>query len=352
MAALITTAAISLYLSTPTTAALSLSLSTPITLHHRFFAPIQTPTSPSKQILFVYVHGLDSSSTTWSPFLECDAAADVGSAPLHRSYPSYCVDLRGHGMSDLGDPSKFTSESVADDVLNFISSVSGGGGGGGGALPTPSSPKSKTKVVLVGHSMGGRVAMLAAAKATKSDVAPKLTFEVSALVVEDMDIKVRPPPFNVTWGEGNFIRKFSTLEDCSKALSGAGYEESRILSWATDGRIRKVEGDGEGEGEAWWSDVNPQARQLSYDRILNSDCGEVAIEDLRDNDFAESTTFVIAGSGKGMQGTVCDKESLEKMRRRLRGCDAITIEGAGHSIHKTHKDEFGGILDGVCRGLL
>lgn len=330
-----------------TTAALSLSS---INLHSRFFAPIVLDSKipnppPSPRILFIYIHGLDSSSTTWVPFLEHDLEHENGSSvPLHRSFPSYCVDLRGHGRSNL-EPNTFSSESVADDVLHFINSVSGDASGVGTVVQPP-----KPKVVLVGHSMGGRVAMLAAAKAIKADVAPKLNFDVSALVVEDMDIKVRPPPFNVTWGEGNFDRKFNTLEDCTKALSGAGYEESRILSWVTDGRIRKV--DWEGEGEAWWSDVNPQARQLSYDKILNSDCGAIAIEDLRDMDFAECTTFVIAGSGKGMQGTVCDKESLEKMRRRLRGCDFLTIEGAGHSIHKTHKGVFGEVLDGVCRGLL
>lgn len=203
------------------------------------------------------------------------------------------------------------------------------------------------KVVLVGHSMGGRVAMLTAARATLRDVAPKLPFTVEALVVEDMDIKVRPPPFNVSWGEGNFDRKFSTLEECKKALLNAGYDESRILSWITDGRVRELDGEDGG----WWSDVNPQARQLSYERILNSDCGAIALDTLEDNDFAECTTFVIAGSGKGMLGTVCDKESLEKMRRRLRGCDYMVVEGAGHSIHKTHKGVFGNILDGVCQGL-
>jgi hypothetical protein len=37
------------------------------------------------------------------------------------------------------------------------------------------------------------------------------------------------------------------------------------------------------------------------------------------------------------------------MKRRLRGLDYLVVEAAGHSIHKTHKSEFGGILDLVCK---
>ena len=120
--------------------------------------------------------------------------------------------------------------------------------------------------------------------------------------------------------------------------------------------------------------MNPQVRSLSYERILGSDCGVEAMETIREEEVSvgrdrarrrilltsnhtiphlttkwqENVTLVVAG-GTGPRGSVCDKESLEKMKRRLRGCDYLVVEGAKHSIHKTHSSEFGGILDLVCK---
>ena len=186
-----------------THAALAFSNFPNIALNSRFFPPLVPSTASALQstateaLILFFIHGLDSSSTTWTTFLDCKENSMA--LPYHRSFPSYCIDLRGHGGSDLGSAEQFTSEAVADDVLGFISTISG---------------LNKPKVVIIGHSMGGRVAMLAAAKASRTDVASKLPFSIEALVVEDMDVKIRPPPFNVTWGLGDFDRKFGTFEDC------------------------------------------------------------------------------------------------------------------------------------------
>ena len=63
-------------------------------------------------------------------------------------------------------------------------------------------------------------------------------------------------------------------------LIKAGYEESRVNSWIVDGRIREKP-DG-----TWWSDVNPQARALSYEMILGGECGSEAMETIREEEVS------------------------------------------------------------------
>ncbi|GMH82693.1 hypothetical protein TrST_g3581 [Triparma strigata] len=313
-----------------------------VPLHSAFYPPILPSVPPlapllaPPNLLLCYIHGLDSSSTTWGPFLSVDAES-AESAPFHRSFPSYAVDLRGHGQSPLADPSQFTPDAVVEDLTGFLSDV---------VSRPPFDPTSAIppKVVVVGHSMGGRVAMLLAAKLAGA-LGSSLPFELTKVVIEDMDVKVRnKPPFAVTWEPpgGDFDRAFMSCDDCVSALIKSGYDEKRVKDWVVDGRIRNT------QEEKWWSDVNPQTRALCYERILGSECGADAMEAIRAEEWQENVTLVVAG-GTGPRGTVCDKESLEKMKRRLRGCDYFTVENAGHSIHKTHKDAFSSIIDGICR---
>ena len=85
----------------------------------------------------VLVHGLDSCKETWA-----DVAADLAKG----GYPAVAVDLRGHGESPIGDPQSFSPHTLAMDVLAATEALGISG-----------------RVVLVGHSMGGRVAMRIAA---------------------------------------------------------------------------------------------------------------------------------------------------------------------------------------------
>lgn len=56
-------------------------------------------------------------------------------------------------------------------------------------------------------------------------------FELSKVVIEDMDVKVRnKPPFAVTWEPpgGDFDRAFTSCDDCVSALIKSGYDEKRV----------------------------------------------------------------------------------------------------------------------------
>ena len=83
------------------------------------------------------MHGLESHSGTWDDLVARFASADAPS-------PSFlAVDLRGHGSTPVGDETAFTPAALAADVAACVEAHARQAGG---------------KVVLVGHSMGARVA--------------------------------------------------------------------------------------------------------------------------------------------------------------------------------------------------
>jgi esterase len=95
----------------------------------------------------VLLHGLGEDAQGW----------DAVQTAFAGRYRVYALDLRGHGRS--AHPGRYSFELMRDDVIAFLAAVGVG------------------RCVLVGHSMGGTVAVLLA------EVAPHL---VSRLVMEDV----------------------------------------------------------------------------------------------------------------------------------------------------------------------
>jgi 3-oxoadipate enol-lactonase len=80
----------------------------------------------------VFVHGFPFSHEMWKPQLDA-----VG-----RSYRTIAYDIRGHGLSDIGD-GQYSIESHVDDLFGLIDHLNLG------------------KVVIVGLSMGGYITLRA-----------------------------------------------------------------------------------------------------------------------------------------------------------------------------------------------
>eukprot|EP00978_Attheya_sp_CCMP212_P044973 scaffold329060_cov45-Attheya_sp.AAC.1 len=85
----------------------------------------------SQEYVVVLLHGLDSSSRTWKSTLEGLADAEI---------PAVAVDLRGSGQTPMG--AVFSRDQVVSDLDTFLVQC-----------------YSRRTCILVGHSMGGRVAM-------------------------------------------------------------------------------------------------------------------------------------------------------------------------------------------------
>jgi pimeloyl-ACP methyl ester carboxylesterase len=100
----------------------------------------------------VLVHGTPSNGLSWR---------GVAGA-LAETHRVHIPDLRGHGKS--GWPGEYRFESMRDDLIGFLEALG------------------LDRIVLIGHSLGGTVALLAAAKAPE---------RVARLVLED---SAPPPP--------------------------------------------------------------------------------------------------------------------------------------------------------------
>lgn len=87
---------------------------------------------PADGLPVVFLHGFPFSHEMWKPQLEA-----VG-----RSYRAIAYDIRGHGMSDVGD-GQYTIEGHADDLFGFLDHMK---------IP---------RAVVVGLSMGGYITLRA-----------------------------------------------------------------------------------------------------------------------------------------------------------------------------------------------
>eukprot|EP00581_Thalassiosira_minuscula_P010680 CAMPEP_0183726030 /NCGR_PEP_ID=MMETSP0737-20130205/22174_1 /TAXON_ID=385413 /ORGANISM="Thalassiosira miniscula, Strain CCMP1093" /LENGTH=322 /DNA_ID=CAMNT_0025957239 /DNA_START=56 /DNA_END=1024 /DNA_ORIENTATION=+ len=263
----------------------------------------------------LFIHGLDSSSQTWSGVQQSLAT------------PSVAIDCRGCGRSDLGDVNKFSPDALVEDVKSLVQSH---------ALLRNKS------FVLVGHSMGGRVAMCYAAKYPN---------DVSSLVIEDMDIKRRSV-------NSNFIKKFDekkamafsrrheTLDGVKKELDSIGYPSDMYTKWIDEGRISEDSGDNDGK---IWSDVNPAFRALCYRTIFDSDSGTDSWSIIVRNIQQQTTggTPVVHLMVAGI-GTVCDEKSIEHMQQTMSSfqegdsspLSVKTYTQGTHSIHNSVREEF------------
>jgi len=261
----------------------------------------------NRPLTTIMIHGLDSSSKTWPKIMD------------KLSTPCVALDQRGCGESELGDPAEFSQEILVDDIHNVVVQEKL-------VVEEPRS-SSSSKLIVLRHSLGGRVALAYAATYPEN---------VAALIMEDMDIIPRPvaeAPFQVLADTDDiFDRRADSVEAATAKLKQAGYPESRIDRWVAEGRIEQLD-DG-----SWWSHVNPMFRKLCYEHVLSSCKGRVNCHTIANSD---DMTFPVHVLVAGSEGTVCKDESIEEMKEILG--DQLTIHRyptAGHSIHSSATEEF------------
>ena len=290
--------------------------------------------SPSTNILEVeprplpptlFLHGLDSSSHTWRNTLgelESNAVA---------------IDLRGCGHSPLGDPLEFSPQGIVNDIHAFLCShryfqkehVSVNN-----QQDNADDNLSHTIVpfVIVGHSMGGRIAMSFASQY------PEL---VKALVIEDMDIRTRPMEMNVFQSNDReatiaFDKNLGYREESEmvQIFEKEGYPSDSVSKWLREGRIEQKE-DG-----SYYSQVNPAFRLLCYEQFFITDHGEKVWNELGSQNHRFPIHIMVAD--KDM--TVCDENSLWDMKIVMKEKEKFMVmhryKNATHSIHNSSSKEF------------
>ncbi|CAB9497701.1 Alpha beta hydrolase [Seminavis robusta] len=280
-------------------------------------------TSATQSLPVVLIHGLDSSKETWDTVLP--------KLQQREDFSATAMDCRGCGRHPLPDliDEEFSIEALVQDVQDHLEEVQ-------------ECKTNNNKLVLLGHSMGARVALAFAATYPE---------RVACLIMEDMDIgrrRITEAPFVVPKPSTPFSRSFPTRKDAMEALVQAGYPQDRIDRWIQDGRIFPNNKNNSG----WWSSVNPDFRRLCYDKVVDNDSGVEQCQSLASN----PSSFPIHVLVGGPDNTICRPESLQEMTSIL-GQDRVTIHQfppeSTHSIHSSHQDEYmatiNGILDTVAK---
>ena len=269
--------------------------------------------------LVVLVHGLESHSGTWDDLVARFASADAPS-------PSFlAVDLRGHGSTPVGDETAFTPAALAADVAACVEAHARQAGG---------------KVVLVGHSMGARVA---------ARVCADFPGLVSHLVVEDMDARVfdGAAHFGEAWGMTGFdydrARAFrqnaASLEEMTRSLTNAAGEgtfaKARVDGFVARGRVFATSA-----GRAV-SLIQPLGFCLAFDRVLASEDAREAFSRIASSPAdarpeihlwraPEDSGESCAALAPGVEGGVA-WIAAQFPHDRVHDC---VFPGAGHSVHR------------------
>ena len=303
------------------------------------------------------------------------------------------MDLRGHGLTPVGPEPEFLPANLAADVAACAATHAPG-----------------ERVVLVGHSMGGRVAVRLAADY------PEL---VSHLIVEDMDATLMcadharaffgadaddrpdaPKPAPELERARAFDPAGDSAESLAANLSAVApniFTAERVAGYLARGRVYEVRGGADSVSGGADSDarsfgrslIHPLGFALACRRVLASRDGVAAFSSLArlarkvelEHESDPSPPHVPAvhlwrapeGDREAGGGITADRGSPggravgsidwieETFGRRVQSPDAddarvevrvATFEGAGHSVHNTRLEAFAeALVEVAVRGV-
>ena len=236
----------------------------------------------SNRVPFVVLHGLFGSSRNWSSV----------SRKLARWRSVIAYDLRNHGKSPWQAP--HTYEEMARDVLAALDH------------------EGLDRVVLMGHSMGGKVAMRLACDAPD---------RVEALYVLDIAPVTYPRTTSIL--EPLMALDLSALKsrgDADRALASSIEDRATRLFLLTN-LVRAEDG-----GFRW---------QIPLD-VLYESRQEIFANPLEPGDLYEGPTRFVAGE----LSNYVTSALVEAARAHFPKADLVTLAGVGHDVHVEGGDSF------------
>lgn len=235
------------------------------------------------------LHGLFGFSDNWQTHAK----------KLSEYYRVILVDLRNHGRSDWSDD--FSYDLMADDVHELITELK------------------LEDLILVGHSMGGKVAMRLAQKYEDS---------IEKLVVVDIGMKEYPMHHeHILAGIHSVeVHKITSRrqaeKDLSKYIDSNGIRQFLLknLYWIEKDKI------------AWRMNVSVLEKQMP--NILAS---------LLPVEIMTPTLFI-----RGELSNYILDEDISMLEESFPDSEVVTIENAGHWVHAESPDEFIETLLSFC----
>ncbi len=238
---------------------------------------------------FVILHGLFGNSDNWQ----------THGKKLSEYYRVIMVDLRNHGHSDWSDD--FSYELMVSDVKELFDELE------------------LRDVILLGHSMGGKAAMIFAQKY------PEL---LDKLIVADIGIKSYPPHHQHILEALNALdlskidNRSQADEHLSKYIDSVGVRQFLLknIYWIEKGKM------------AWRMNVPVLEREM--DTILS---------EIENRECFVHTLFIRGG----LSGYILD-EDIPAIEDVFPDSEFVTIENAGHWVHAEQPDAFMDAVLGFC----
>ncbi len=208
-----------------------------------------------------------------------------------KSFEVFLVDLRNHGQSPHAD--EFNYQLMSDDVVEFIQS------------------ETKVPVNLLGHSMGGKVAM---------ELATRQSEIVTKLVVVDIGPKNYPPHHREIY-EGFRSINLSKLTSRSEAdqILSQSIPDFGVRQFMLKNLSRNESG-----GFEWKLNLN--SIEKNADKI-----GEALPTQAK---FLAPTLFIGGSNSKYIL-----KEDEAGIRNHFPNSQVVWIEGSGHWVHAEKPNE-------------
>lgn len=237
----------------------------------------------------IILHGLFGFSDNWQSHAK----------KLADYYHVYLIDLRNHGHSPWSD--EFSYDLMAQDVLEFIDDYQ------------------LEDVILVGHSMGGKVAMRLAQ--LNEDVLEKL-------VVVDMGIKQYPMHHEhiIAGIRSVDIDNISARREAEKSL------DQYIDSYGIKQFLLK---------NIYWKEKGKLAWRMNID-VLEREMPEI-LKALPEGQVHIPTLFM-----RGELSNYVLDEDMPKIEEQFIDVEFVTINGAGHWLHAEAPEEFLNELLSYC----
>lgn len=237
----------------------------------------------------IILHGLFGFSDNWQSHAK----------KLADYYHVYLIDLRNHGHSPWSD--EFSYDLMAQDVLEFIDDYQ------------------LEDVILVGHSMGGKVAMRLAQ--LNEDVLEKL-------VVVDMGIKQYPMHHEhiIAGIRSVDIDNISARREAEKSL------DKYIDSYGIKQFLLK---------NIYWKEKGKLAWRMNID-VLEREMPEI-LKALPEGQVHIPTLFM-----RGELSNYVLDEDMPKIEEQFIDVEFVTINGAGHWLHAEAPEEFLNELLSYC----
>jgi pimeloyl-ACP methyl ester carboxylesterase len=238
----------------------------------------------------VLIHGLGEAGYVWEHLCQ----------ELPAGYHALAVDLRGHGLSPWSRDGRYEISQHVSDLVDVI---------GASGLK---------RAVLMGHSLGGEIALHVAARYPRT---------VAALALVEMGVDMGEAGIAVCAGIEDSLRTYRSPEDYFRRLiSLRPFAPPPMLrKWAADALLPRADG---------MFDLRLDPAVASFHETKNE---QQLWDTLRQ---IQCPTLVV----RGARSAILRRQVAERMAAELPNSSLRTVERAGHAVMLENAAEFGNIV--------